>query len=80
MEYTLADEIDAVTVEGYDMAIKPCPHEECDGKIDTAKQAEVTGGGIFICPSCDRRLYIKVDGTLATEEEYAVDQISQCEK
>jgi len=59
--------------------MKACPYFGCDGVIDTFKQSHFTGGGIFVCPACDRRAFARNDGQLSTQEDYGRDLDKMCE-
>jgi len=75
--YTLADEIDEVTAGGY--SLRQCPYPGCIGVIDMDEQRRNGCSAIFFCPECNRRAFVQKDGQLATEEDYAREQIAQCE-
>ncbi|MBI4136153.1 MAG: hypothetical protein HY481_01175 [Candidatus Vogelbacteria bacterium] len=76
-DYTLADEIDEVTAGGY--ALQKCPQPFCHGVIDMDEQRRHGCSAIFFCPECDRRAFVQNNGQLATEEEYAKEQVAMCE-
>ncbi|MBI2097540.1 MAG: hypothetical protein HYT46_01205 [Candidatus Vogelbacteria bacterium] len=43
------------------------------------KQRRNGCSAIFFCPECDCRAFVQNDGQLATEEDYAEEQIAGCE-
>ena len=56
-----------------------CPYQFCDGVIDTVEQSTVTGGSVFVCPECDKRLFL-VEGELLTDEDldFQLEEMCTC--